>query len=61
MSNFLTPTAVLNRGLRIHDWYLIPESYSEPLIVDAFTKYGIREKDVVLDPFSGAGTTCVTV
>ena len=56
----LSSTAVLNYGLRLHDWYLMPESYSEPLIVDAIERYGITIGDSILDPFSGAGTTVAT-
>lgn len=56
----LSSTAVLNRGLRVHDWYLMPESYSEPLIVEAIERFGMGIGDTLLDPFSGAGTTVVT-
>lgn len=56
----LSSTAVLNYGLCVHDWYLMPESYSEPLIVDAIERFGIGMGDTILDPFSGTGTTVVT-
>jgi hypothetical protein len=56
----LSLTAVLNRGLHVHDWYLMPESYSEPLIEEAIERFGIGANDTVLDPFSGTGTTVVT-
>lgn len=56
----LSSTAVLNRGLHVHDWYLMPESYSEPLIVEAIERFGIGIGDTVLDPFSGTGTTIVS-
>jgi excisionase family DNA binding protein len=56
----LSSTPVLNRGLHVHDWYLMPESYSEPLILRAMGAYGIRPNATVLDPFAGAGTTLVT-
>ncbi len=55
----LNPTAVLNRGLCVHDWYLMPEAYSEPLIVEALERFGITAGNTVLDPFSGTGTTVV--
>jgi len=51
---------VLNNGLRVQDWYLIPESYSEPLIIDAIERFGIPFGETVLDPFAGAGTTLVS-
>jgi|DewCreStandDraft_2_1066082.scaffolds.fasta_scaffold01114_3 excisionase family DNA binding protein len=56
----LSSTAVLNRGLHVHDWYLMPESYSEPLIAEAIERFGIGIGDTILDPFSGTGTTVVT-
>ena len=51
----LSSTAVLNRGLCVHDWYLMPESYSDPLIVEAIERFGIDVGDNILDPFSGTG------
>jgi DNA methylase len=56
----LSVTAILNQGLPVHDWYLMPESYSEPLIVEALEKHGLGRGDTILDPFSGTGTTVVT-
>jgi excisionase family DNA binding protein len=56
----LSTTAVPNRGLRVHDWYLMPESYSEPLIVEAIERFGMSIGDTLLDPFSGTGTTVVS-
>lgn len=53
-------TAILNQGLHVHDWYLMPESYSEPLIVEAIERFGISPGDTILDPFSGTGTTVLT-
>jgi hypothetical protein len=38
----------------------MPESYSEPLIVEALEKYALGKDDTILDPFSGTGTTVVT-
>jgi excisionase family DNA binding protein len=55
----LSPTAVLNQGLHVHDWYLLPESFSEPLVVEAIERF-IDIGDTILDPFVGAGTTAVT-
>lgn len=56
----LSPTAAPNRGLCVHDWYLMPEAYSEVLVLDAIEKYGIKPGNVILDPFSGTGTTAIT-
>jgi hypothetical protein len=58
--NGLHTTAVLNRDLPVLDWYLIPESFSHPLIVQAIQEFGIRRGSTLLDPFCGAGTTVVT-
>lgn len=56
----LGPTAVLNYGRRVHDWYLMPEAYSEPLILEAIKRFGLQRSDTILDPFSGTGTTVLT-
>jgi excisionase family DNA binding protein len=56
----LSPTAVLNRGLHAHDWYLLPESFSEPLVIEAIERFDVGIGDTILDPFVGAGTTAVT-
>ncbi len=53
----ITTTPALNKDLLVHDWYLLPESYSAPLIEQAITEYGLRPGSTVLDPFCGAGTT----
>ncbi len=53
-------TAALNQGLPCLDWYLMPESFSAPLIADAIQEYGLKPGRTLLDPFSGAGTTVVT-
>lgn len=56
----LSVTASMNHGLPVHDWYLIPESYSEPLVERAIKKFDIGSNDTILDPFSGSGTTVIT-
>jgi excisionase family DNA binding protein len=53
----LSSTATLNQGLLIHDWYMMPEAFSEPLILDAMERFGITRGDTILDPFAGTGTT----
>jgi len=53
----ISTTPALNKDLLVHDWYLIPESYSAPLIEEALNEYGLEPGQTVLDPFSGAGTT----
>ncbi len=53
-------TATLNQGLPCLDWYLMPESFSAPLVESAIEEYGLTAGQTILDPFSGAGTTVVT-
>jgi len=53
-------TAALNQQLPCLDWYLMPESFSAPLVESAIQEYGLETGQTVLDPFSGAGTTVVT-
>jgi SAM-dependent methyltransferase len=50
-------TALLNRNMPVFDWYLMPESYSAPLIYDAINEFGGNGPRTVLDPFCGTGTT----
>lgn len=57
--NRLHTTAVLNRDLPVLDWYLMPESFSLPLIDQAIQEFGIKGSSTLLDPFCGAGTTVV--
>jgi len=62
MANQRTPistTPALSKNSVIHDWYLLPESYSAPLVHDAIAEFGLNPGDTVLDPFAGAGTTLV--
>ncbi|MDQ3928282.1 MAG: hypothetical protein M3328_03940, partial [Chloroflexota bacterium] len=52
-------TASLNRNLPLFDWYIMPEAYSAPLVVDAIKEFHVPEGATVLDPFCGTGTTLV--
>jgi hypothetical protein len=42
-----------------HDWYRFVLSYPAHLVRKYLTEFGLSEKDVVLDPFCGTGTTVV--
>lgn len=55
----LSTTPALNKDALVHDWYLIPESYSAPLVEEAIEEFGLSAGDTILDPFCGAGTTLV--
>jgi hypothetical protein len=52
-------TAAHNDTLPAVDWYLMPEAFSAPLVDQAFAEYGLGRGAVVLDPFSGTGTTAL--
>ncbi|HEX8231702.1 MAG TPA: DNA methyltransferase [Chloroflexia bacterium] len=52
-------TAALNRNLPLFDWYIMPEAYSAPLVLDAIKEFSVPEGGTVLDPFCGTGTTLV--
>src|SRR5688500_13050888 len=52
-------TAVLNKNTPLYDWYLMPEAYSAPLVIDAIEEFGVGKRETVLDPFCGTGTTLV--
>ena len=42
-----------------HDWYRFVLSYPPHLVRDYVERFDLREKDCVLDPFCGTGTTVV--
>ena len=42
-----------------HDWYRFVLSFPPHLVRDYIQKFGLNQKDVVLDPFCGTGTTLV--
>lgn len=44
----------------IHDWYRHVFAYSDQIIVDLASEFGIEEDDLLLDPFNGTGTTTLT-
>lgn len=52
-------TAQHNDYLPGLDWYLMPEAYSAPLVEEAIAEHGLRPGAVILDPFSGTGTTAL--
>jgi hypothetical protein len=52
-------TALLNRNTPVFAWYLMPESYSAPLIYQAIQEFNGPGRGTVLDPFCGTGTTLV--
>jgi len=55
----VSTTALLSRNTPVFDWYLMPESYSAPLIYEAIEEFNGPGSGMVLDPFCGTGTTLV--
>ncbi|MBM3267745.1 MAG: hypothetical protein FJZ01_08870 [Candidatus Sericytochromatia bacterium] len=52
-------TAAHNDALPALDWYLMPEAFSAPLVDQAVAECGLGRDAVLLDPFSGTGTTAL--
>ncbi|MYB32618.1 MAG: hypothetical protein F4Y20_08910 [Acidobacteria bacterium] len=50
-------TPKLLSGRPVHRWYVFPHSYTSELVDELIDEWGLGCQDVVLDPFSGAGTT----
>lgn len=50
-------TFVPNKHEPIHNWYYFKEGYSKQLVDFFIDKFGLNEKSLVMDPFSGSGTT----
>jgi DNA modification methylase len=53
--NFVTPK--LLRESPIHRWLVFPHSFTNELVDDLISKWGLGREDRILDPFLGAGTT----
>ncbi len=47
------------RNTAIHRWYLFPHSFSAELVFALVAEWRLTEKDKMLDPLVGAGTTLV--
>ncbi|MGH2543505.1 MAG: DNA methyltransferase, partial [Ardenticatenaceae bacterium] len=43
----------------VHDWYRFVLAYPDHLVAEMLEQFGTTQGDVVLDPFSGTGTTLV--
>jgi len=50
-------TFIQNKKEPIHNWYYYKEGYSKPLVEIFLDKW---KPELVLDPFLGVGTTCLT-
>ena len=52
-------TFVPNKTIPIYNWFYYKEGYSRDFMVYAYEKMKITQKDIILDPFLGSGTTCL--
>ena len=53
--HWVTPKAA--REEAIHRWYLFPHSFTGGLVHALIGEWELGDKDTILDPFTGAGTT----
>ncbi len=52
-------TFVPNKNIPIYNWFYYKEGYSRDFMAYAYKKMKITQKDIILDPFLGSGTTCL--
>lgn len=52
-------TFVSNMKAPIHRWFRYPAGFSFSIVEECLRRYKLNEKSIILDPFSGVGTTCV--
>jgi SAM-dependent methyltransferase len=53
-------TFIPNKFEPIHNWYYFKEGYSRKLVDLFIDRFGLNENSLVLDPFSGSGTTVLS-
>src|SRR6266567_4747458 len=41
----------------VHDWYRIVLGFTDHLVGDLLSEFGVKPGEIVLDPFCGTGTT----
>ena len=58
-SSVRDPNTVYDVDRPVHDWYRFVLSYPPHLVRDYAEQFGLGERDLVLDPFCGTGTTPV--
>ena len=49
-----------NKSKTVHSWFKYKEGYSTSLVESLINDFGIKKEEVILDPFSGSGTTSLT-
>ena len=55
--HWVTPKVARDRA--IHRWYLLPHSFTGDLVHALVDEWELDERDNILDPFAGAGTTLI--
>ncbi len=53
-------TYIPNKIEPIHNWYYFKEGFSKKLVDVFIDRFQLKENSLVLDPFSGSGTTLLT-
>ena len=53
-------TYKLNKQNGIFNWYPYTEGFSKPFVDKIISDFGITSEDLVMDPFSGSGTTALS-
>ena len=53
----LLVTPYQNKKLPVYDWYSYRHSFSRDLVIKLIEKFRLNDKDKILDPFCGSGTT----
>ena len=53
----LLVTPYQNKRLPVYDWYSYKHSFSRDLVIKLIKKFLLNDKDKILDPFCGSGTT----
>jgi hypothetical protein len=53
-------TFIPNKKEPVHNWYYFKEGFSKQLVDTFIDRFQLNENSIVLDPFSGIGTTLLT-
>src|SRR5262249_41295439 len=46
-------------GNRVHRWFRLTPSFGPGLVREVIERLGLDKKELILDPFAGAGTTLI--
>ena len=58
LGSFISPHK--DQQIAIHNWFAFKHSFSRELTINLINHFGLKERDWVLDPFCGGGTTLLT-